>query len=208
MIHSVLKYLGSHFGNPRGFIGILTTKLINFGNQKLYKTVLDNINMEPENVVLDIGFGNGYFINKILKNKTSINICGIDISKDMVNYASKKNRRFIEKGSLKLSLTNIQETPFEDNKFDRAYTISTVYFWPDLKKCFAEVKRIIKPNGLFLNVIYTKQFLDVLRYTTYGFDKFTVEEMKKITEENGMRVLKVIEIYKNISYCIVSENVK
>ena len=164
--------------------------------------------MESENVILDVGFGNGYFINKILTRNIPVTVCGIDISKDMVNFASKKYRHLIEKGTLRLSLENIQETSFENDTFDRIYTISTMYFWNDLGKCFSEIKRILKPNGLFLNIIYSKKFLDTLRYTTYGFTKFTIEDLERITEENGMKIIKTIGIYKNISYCVISENIK
>ena len=188
----------------------MVIRLINLGNLtlRLYKTVLDNLDIKPDNIILDVGFGNGYFISKILKKNIPVNIYGIDISNDMVNHASKKYKRFVQKGNLNFSLANIQETSFENDKFDKIYTISTVYFWKDMKKCFSEVKRILKPNGLFLNVIYTKAFLETIRYTTYGFDKYTVEELIKITEENGMKVIKTIEIVKKISYCVISENIR
>jgi hypothetical protein len=35
-----------------------------------------------------------------------------------------------------------------------------------------------------------------------------VEEIKNITEKHGMKIKETIEIKKNKSYCIISENVK
>lgn len=40
--------------------------------------------------------------------------------------------------------------PFEDNTFDTVTAFETVYFWPDMEKSFSEVKRVLKPGGLFL----------------------------------------------------------
>ena len=34
--------------------------------------------------------------------------------------------------------------------------LNTIYFWDDLEKCFSEIKRILKPNGIFINAIYSK----------------------------------------------------
>ena len=45
---------------------------------------------------------------------------------------------------------NVKSLPFEDNTFDIVTAFETVYFWPDIEKCFAEVKRVLKPGGIFL----------------------------------------------------------
>ena len=45
---------------------------------------------------------------------------------------------------------NVQSLPFEDNTFDIVTAFETVYFWPDIEKCFGEVKRVLKPGGTFL----------------------------------------------------------
>ena len=41
---------------------------------------------------------------------------------------------------------------FEDGKFDLATAFETIYFWPGLPQCFAEVRRILKDGGHFLIV--------------------------------------------------------
>jgi len=209
MIMKFIKYVGNNFRKPNGIGGKITTKLMNLMNQKQYKAVLDNINLENNDVLLDIGFGNGYLINKLFKMNNSIKIYGIDISDDMVNIVSRKYKQYIDNNCLKLLLENINnETTFGNEMFNKIYTINTVYFWNDLKKCFSEIKRILKPNGIFINAIYTKEHLDKTEFSKYGFNKYSREDMVKLTEENGMKIKETIEIKKNKSYCIISENVK
>jgi ubiquinone/menaquinone biosynthesis C-methylase UbiE len=162
--------------------------------------------LEPNNTVLDIGFGNGFLIKKIFKKNIPVKIYGIEISQDMVNKVSSKYKKYVNNGNLLLKLENIEKTSFENNLFDKICTINTIYFWEDFGKCFSEIKRILKPNGLFLNVIYTKDYLNKIIYTKYGFKKFTAEEIVNITKENGMEIINTIEIVKNKSYCIVSKN--
>ena len=55
--------------------------------------------------------------------------------------------------------------------------------------------------------MYTKEYLDKVVYTKYGFRKYSIEEIEKITEKNGMEIVESIEITKNYSYCIISKNV-
>jgi ubiquinone/menaquinone biosynthesis C-methylase UbiE len=208
MINSFIKYVGKNFGNPNGFGGKITTKIMNIVNQKQYTAVLKNIHLKPDNVVLDIGFGNGYLIKKLFEQNVPVTIHGIEISNDMINKVTITNKQNIENGRLKLVLENINKTSFEENMFDKIYTINTIYFWNELEKSFAEIKRILKLGGIFMNVIYTKEYLNKIIYTKYGFNKYGVEEIEKITKDNGMKIIETIEIKKNKSYCIISENIE
>jgi len=206
MLNKIIRFVGTKFSNPRGITGRLSTRLMNIMNQKQYRAVLDNINLEANDVLLDIGFGNGYLIHKLLKRNIPIKICGIDISNDMVNNVSKKYKRFIDDGYLSLYLENIANTSFEKEMYNKIYTINTMYFWNELEKCFSEIKRILKPNGIFLNAVYTREFLDRIIYTRYGFNKYSIDDVIKITEENGMTIVKLVEIKKNSTYCVISKN--
>ena len=198
--------MAKNFRNPNGFGGKISTKIMNIINQKQYKAILENINLEPNNTILDIGFGNGYLIKKLFKKNTSINVYGIEISEDMVKTATKRNKQSINNGKLKLSLENINRTLFDNNIFDKICTINTFYFWDDYGECFSEIKRILKPDGIFLNAIYSKDFLDKIVYSKYGFNKYTINEVENITKNNGMEIIKTIEI-KKYSYCIISKNI-
>ena len=209
MFRRIFKYVGSNFAKPNGIGGEISTKIMNIMNQKQYKTVLENINLESNDNVLDIGFGNGYLLDKLYKQHIPIRLYGIDISEDMLKKVSEKNRKIIENGDLKLFLENINKTSFNQNYFDKIYTINTIYFWEDLIKCFSEIKRILKPNGIFINVIYSKYFLEKMTiFTKYGYNKYAIEDIVKITEDNGMKTIGTIEIVKNKSYCIISKNTK
>ena len=206
MFDNFVKYVGNNCGNPNGFGGKISTKIMNLMNQGQYKSILNNIKLEPDNSILDIGFGNGYLINKLLKENIPIIIYGIEISDDMLQSVSSKNKRIIENGNLRLSLEDISKTSFKGNTFDKIYTVNTIYFWKELDKTLSEIRRILKPNGIFLNVIYTKEYLNKIVYTKYGFKKYSVIEIEEATENNGMKIIKTIEIRKNKSYCIISEN--
>ena len=74
---------------------------------------------------------------------------GLDYSPVSVATAKKYNRQAIADGRCQVVQGNVAVLPFEDNTFDVVSSFETVYFWPGLEACFAEVLRVLKPGGLF-----------------------------------------------------------
>ena len=188
----IYKYIARQFGNPTGFGGKIATFYMNRINQKLYRAVIENIDIRETDTILEIGFGNGYLIRR-LSDENPLKMYGIDISSDMLNSATKKNRKKIEQGKIQLSLADVQDLSFEESSIDKAYTVNTVYFWQDLHKGLSEIKRILKPGGMFLNVFYLKEMLDKLPMTQYGFSKYTVEQIERAINDSGLKINRIIE---------------
>jgi ubiquinone/menaquinone biosynthesis C-methylase UbiE len=198
------KYIARQFGNPTGFGGTISTLIMNCLNRKLYEAVIGNLNTQTTDAILDIGFGNGYLVGR-LSNKNPLKMYGIDISPDMLKVATKKFRQKVEQGKIALLLADVQDLPFENDLIDKIYTINTVYFWQDIHRGFAEIKRILKPEGVFLNVIYLKEWLDKLPVTQYGFSKYTAGQIEKITVESGLKIERIFEIQSRKSICVVAK---
>lgn len=200
---NITKYIAEQFGKPTGIGGIMSTFIMNRMNQIQYRSVMSNLNCSEKDRVLDIGFGNGYLINHLAK-KNKGDFYGIEISDDMLKVGCKRNSELIKRGKVHLAKGNVIDIPFENSFFDKVYTVNTVYFWKDLDRGLSEIKRVLKPNGVFINAIYSKQWLDAVKYTQYGFSKYTPKELEEVTSRNGLNVFQVIETKKNISYCILS----
>ena len=200
----IYKYIARQFGNPTGLGGKVSTLIMNCLNRKLYKAVIENLDIRATDIILDIGFGNGYLVRK-LSNKNPYKMCGIDISPDMLKVTAKKFREKIEQGKVELVLSNVQNLPFENALIDKIYTINTVYFWQDIHRGFAEIKRVLKPEGIFLNVVYLKEWLDKLPVTQYGFSKYTAEQIEKITIESGLKIEHIVEIQSDKSICVIAK---
>ncbi len=200
----IFKYIAAQFGNPTGLGGKFSTFIMNRLNQKQYNAVMENMDIQKTDFLLDIGFGNGYLISR-LRKKNPKKIYGIEISEDMLHWVSAKNRKAIEQQKIELLLADVQALPFENSSIDKACTVNTVYFWQDISKSFAEIKRVLKPNSIFINVLYAKQWLDKLPMTQYGFSKYTLEEIENLTRENGFKIEQVFEIERQKSICIIAK---
>ena len=202
----IFKYIAQQFGNPTGFGGKISTFVMNCLNRKQYKAVAENIDIRTTDVVLDIGFGNGCLLRKLSKRNPQ-KMYGIEISADMLNTTAKKNKKEIEQGKIELLLADVQNLPFEDSSIDKAYTVNTIYFWQDIQRGFSEIKRVLKPDGVLLNVIYLKEWLDKLPITQYGFSKYTIEQIEKATVESGLKIEHILEVQHGKSICVIAKKI-
>ena len=201
---SFTKYVARQFGNPSGFGGTIVHFIMNKQNVQQYNAVQDNIHIQPTDIILDIGFGNGYLIKKLLEQNPQ-KVCGIEISQDMLNKVSRKLKHLISVGKLDLCLADIKKLPYNDAFFDKICTVNTLYFWDDVESSFAEIKRALKPNGIFINVFYSKEVLDKMHHTQYEYSKYSLDEIIGMTEKNGLKINQIIEIQKGVSYCIIAK---
>ncbi len=195
------EYIGSQFGNPRGIIGTICCLIMNKINRRMYESISSCIKIDKNATILDIGYGNGYLINKIY-HKTHANIFGIDISDDMKKIASKRNSKAVNEGKVKLSIGDCCDLKFDDKLFDIVTTVNTIYFWSDTKKGLSEIYRTLKDDGVFYNAVYSKQWLNNLSYTKKGFKIFEKNDYIELGKKAGFSKVIIDEVSSGKSYVI------
>ena len=75
---------------------------------------------------------------------------GIDYSPVSVEKSKKVNEAAIAEGRCTVLQGSVADMIFADDWFDAVTAFETVYFWPDLPRCFREVYRVLKVGGTFL----------------------------------------------------------
>lgn len=195
-------YIGSQFGNPRGFVGAICCVIMNVVNRAMYKNAVALVDVSPDDKVLDIGFGNGYLL-QLLYNKCKCDMYGIDISEDMVTAATSRNARASRDGKLHLQWGDCCDLPFDESSFSAVTSINTVYFWNNTEDCLAEIRRVLKPGATFYNVVYTKEWLDKLSYTKKGFQKFEAQDLVDFGKEAGFDDVIVKDVVKGKSFVVM-----
>ncbi len=196
------EYIGSQFGNPRGFVGKVCCIIMNVINNAMYKNTVSLIDISPDGNILDIGYGNGYLLNCVYK-KTKANLYGIDISEDMKIQATKKNQTAMRDGKLFLDVGDCCDLKYENDFFESVTSINTVYFWADTVKGLSEIHRTLKSGGSFYNVAYTKDWLDKLSYTEKGFKKFGPDVLTEFGKQAGFNNIQVKDIVKGKSFVVI-----
>ena len=135
---------------PEGFLGKMMVNGMNGGHAKLADwgmTHLDGI--APANIA-ELGCGGGRNTKELLKRYPKAKITALDYSPVSVEKAKTLNKDMIATGRCAVICGNVAELPFEEGAFDLATAFETVYFWPGLEHCFAQVYRILKPGGAFM----------------------------------------------------------
>lgn len=112
---------------------------------KQRKIILSELNLQPNERILDIGSGPGLLVEDMATIIGSNGlICGIDISKDMVTLSKK---RCFHLPQVELREGDATSLPYEDEKFDVAVSTQVYEYIEDIQLCLKELYRVLKPGG-------------------------------------------------------------
>ena len=196
------KYISSQFKNPHGFVGKIICIIQNVLNDSMYKKAASLVDIGTNEKVLDIGYGNGHLLELIYKKK-AVEMYGIDISDDAKEMAIKRNKKAHGAGQLHLQVGDCCDLPYEDEMFSAVTSINTIYFWSDTVKGLSEIRRTLKQGCSFYNVVYSREYLDKIKYTKIGYKKFEQEELIELGKKAGFDKIEIKDIKKGKSLVVI-----
>ncbi len=165
---------------PEGFLGSLMLRGMNSGHAILADWGLSQLTQFMPQKAVDLGCGGGRNVAALLKKYPQAVVDGVDYSPLSVEKAIIYNAASIAHNKSTISIGDVSELKLAHDSYDLATAFETIYFWPGLEKCFANVHRILKDDGYFLIVCESD-----------GMDGMG-ERYEKLIE--GMKVYKANEI--------------
>jgi len=136
------------FGRPRGLLGRLGGHIMARLHQDCASWVIGLLDSQPSDKVLEVGFGSGLAIGHLASEaRPATFVAGADISREMVEQASKRNAAAIASGRVELRQGSADRLPFGDATFDKAMAINSLQVWPDALSGLREIYRILQPGG-------------------------------------------------------------
>jgi ubiquinone/menaquinone biosynthesis C-methylase UbiE len=120
-----------------------------WGESKISHDALQLVNIQPDELVLEIGSGTGSNLIRILRMGNPIELIGLDLSLNMGFEALKKTHRFAPNLRPDLVNGNTLSLPFESNIFDVLFMLFTFEIIPMevQRNVLSEFMRVLKPNG-------------------------------------------------------------
>ena len=121
--------------------------------RELLRLVARQRPLEPTLALLEVSCGRGGGLNCLLSaapgvfDATGLDVAGSAIAFCRANYGESDRLRFVEGSALEL--------PFPDASFDVVLNVEASNDYGDRPRFFAEVARVLKPNGIFA---YTDSF--------------------------------------------------
>jgi ubiquinone/menaquinone biosynthesis C-methylase UbiE len=87
------EILAAQMWHPRGIMGTMVATHMNKVNLRMNLETIAQIQPKPDDNILEIGMGNGYYVKNILSQSKLTKYFGIDISNTMVNESIMLNEK-------------------------------------------------------------------------------------------------------------------
>jgi len=181
--------LGRQLMKPTGEIGLQVGENMNVGNIHLYNFVLSKMNFKNNSDILEVGFGNGKFIQKFFDINSNIKMSAIDYSETMCSEARVNNNNLIKTNKLIIKCEDSKKMSFPDESFDNVVTINTIYFWYDFDCCLQEIRRVLKNTGQLYIGYRPKSIMENLSFTKEVFLLYESAYLQDCLRKNGFRII-------------------
>ena len=179
------KFIATQFKKQTGLFGIFTSNMMVKNNQKNYDKLIRDLDPQPHDKLLEIGYGPGIGIQMIAKLCITCTIHGIDFSKLMYKRASKYNKPYVDNGKVQLQYGDFLKTSVLDNNYDKVFCLNVVYFWHELNSPFEKVLSLLKKGGAFHIYMADKNTLIEKKAPDSVFYKYSIEQVREALEATG-----------------------
>lgn len=163
------------------------------------KWCFNQIDFKRNSNILELGCGSGKFWRKNEeKIDKSLNITLSDFSKSMLKIAKAKLKD--SSCNFVFEEINAENIPYDDNTFDIVIAQHMIYFVPDIEKALNEIKRVLKPGGVFYVTANSCDSMKELNELVNNFDPDSGLNSNgystRFELENGENILK--KYFRNV----------
>ena len=149
------------------------------------ETLLTLIGYEAGQKYLDVGCGNGA-APIYLATKYQLHVTGVDVDPDQIRVAKERSAGMDNARFYTLDGTQL---PFEDSQFDIVATNKVMHHIPDWQNAFAEMVRVLKPNGylIYSDLVYPKWLAKIGKTLTGNLAGFpTKVAVERLVEKHQL----------------------
>ena len=189
---SFQSFLAKQLGHPQGIWGHILVRLLNRGNAEMNDLTIEQLGIEPGDNVLEIGFGGGDLIAKLVRTGMPKLIAGVDLSTEALKVCSRRFRQLAQQGVVKLHQTSAENLPYPEDEFQKICTVNTIYFWSTPQLVFSECRRVIKFDGTLAVCYNSKAFLEQTKLALHGFITYEVVEVESLMRSAGFADIKTV----------------
>ena len=177
---------------PSGLLGRMVGHVMASETAGENAMALKLLELQPEDRVLEIGFGHGRTLARVAEMVPDGFVAGVDPSKEMLRLATSHSRSLIAQGKIELKPGDTTRIPYEDGRFDKVYSVHTIYFWSEPTQDLQEIRRVMKVGARFVLGFRAKdeQALADFPATIYRF--YTPEEAQTLLQSAGFKQIRVV----------------
>ena len=175
IVAALVVYMIRQSRKPHGWLGRFLLRSMNARHSDLTDWGLKGIDVAPDATILDVGCGGGRTLQKLAGRASRGKLFGVDFSKASVAATRATNAGAVAEGRMDVRHASVSQLPFEDATFDLVTAVETHYYWPDLVRDLAEVRRVLKPGGTAVLIA------EVYRHRGSVIEAFALKLMSGVT---------------------------
>lgn len=145
--------------------------------------IIEHLHVNREDMVADLGAGNGYFTIPIAKRTDKL-VYAVDIEPKMLEMLSTRAGEE-QLNHIKYVESDLENIQLEDNAVNKIMTAFVIHEVSNIDKALSEIKRILKPGGQVL-------FIEWEAIETESgpplHERIPSDELAKILGKNGFSV--------------------
>lgn len=128
--------------------------------EELPGKVVENMDLEPDHVVADIGAGSGYFTFRVAEKVPKGKALAVDINEKMLEYVAERAR---ERGvdNIDTHLGAIDDTRLPENTVDLAFMVDAYHEFSHPREMMESIVLALKPGGRVIWIEYRKEDVTV-----------------------------------------------
>jgi ubiquinone/menaquinone biosynthesis C-methylase UbiE len=190
---SLSTFVASQVRKPSGLVGrLLIARILNRGNAPMNALATELLNLAPADRVLEVGFGGGDLISRVVPVITRGRISGVDFSPEMVALCMRRFGALIRADRVDLACASVDHLPYRSGAFTKTCTVNTIYFWPDPSAALGELRRTLAPGGRLVVGFNPRATARKLPYTRHGFTLYDPNQVRELLEEARFREVRVV----------------
>lgn len=120
------------------------------GHRPVGEQAIELMNVPRDAHVLDVGCGNGWATRLLATKASDGRTVGIDIADEMVRLARDSSLSFT---NVEFRTASAAKLPFDEAEFTHAFSMESLYYYDDIPGALREIKRVLRPAGLFVTVL-------------------------------------------------------
>jgi SAM-dependent methyltransferase len=187
------RFIAKQLANPSVVIGRFALAPIwNRRNAALNNAAFVAMEIEPQDAVLEVGFGGGYLLGRMLEVVQEGTVAGVDKSAAMVAYCRRRYRSQIRSGRLVLHCDAGEHIPFGSGEFTKACAVNSLFYWEDVRSVLSEVCRVLKEGATFVLCFTDRRSLESKAFAQQGMALYAIDEVQSMLEEAGFGVVDII----------------
>lgn len=169
-----------------------------YGNsKKLDKYILKNIEIDNKTTILDLGCGDGRFLEKLRDLNLNNILYGLDISEKMIAVASSKKIK-----RCKLTLGDSNYLPYNDGSIDLIVCLNSFHHYSTPSLTLKEIKRVLSLDGrVIIGDIFT---LPIIREMINLYLPYSKSGDYKMYSKKSLDKIFNVEGFKNQKFSIIS----